>query len=159
MIKLGLQVPPEPPTRPSFVRRVGSLVIRKAAKLGPLRAAVLGVVLLTLCLAVFQVGYRPPTGYLPHATPSPTPEHNFFPEWPLPAASARVVLPTALFANSRTYGDLNRRILTALSKNGYAEVGYYEIWARQGFIVVTRVEQIESDGTPKKPPARWSARP
>jgi hypothetical protein len=164
MIKLGLQEPsespdpPKPPIRPSFIRKVGTLVIRKVAKLGPWRAAAL-VSLLALCLTVFfQFGEFLPGGYHRNATPSPTPYHNFFPEWPLPAASARVVLPGGLFANRRTYGDLNRPISFALFKNGYAEMGYYELRARKGFIVVTRVEQIESDGTSKKPPARWSAR-
>jgi hypothetical protein len=44
-------------------------------------------------------------------------------------------------------------LVCALGKAGYYDASYYSVPG--GFALVTRLEQINSDGTPKPPPARW----
>ena len=82
-----------------------------------------------------------------------------FPEfpWPPPQASASEVLPPHLLSNIDGYmsvGDVDGRITAALDANGYYESSYLAV--PDGFALVTRLEQIESDGTPKEGPDRWS---
>lgn len=81
-----------------------------------------------------------------------------FPEfpWPPPQASGIEVLPRDLLnvAAVTSLGDVNRRITAALDRNGYYESSYLAV--PDGFALVTRLEQIESDGTPKMEPERWS---
>jgi hypothetical protein len=72
--------------------------------------------------------------------------------WPPPVAAARDVLPHQLFA-AKHFGDVDWMLRTALDANGYAERGYYAV--PRGFALVTKLEQIERDGTPKQTD-RWS---
>jgi hypothetical protein len=46
-------------------------------------------------------------------------------------------------------------LTTALSAAGYLEASYYSV--PDGFALVTRLEQINPDGTPKPVPTRWEA--
>lgn len=95
------------------------------------------------------------------APPAPAPEENVIPRfpWPPPAASAKMVLPAELLhrPNKReTLRDVARRLETAFDKAGYGELSYYAV--PKGFAIVSRLEQIEPDGTPVKLPGRWSVK-
>lgn len=77
--------------------------------------------------------------------------------WPPPAASADEVIPRATLeqgAIPKSLGDVEARLASALRANGYVERSYYAV--PDGFALVTRLEQIGSDGTSKPPPGRWS---
>lgn len=91
-------------------------------------------------------------------TPTPPPESRIpqFP-WPPPRASATEVIPSELLASKTgvtRLRDVDRRITKALEKNGYSESSYYAV--PSGFALVTKIEQINDDGTPKEGPQRWS---
>jgi hypothetical protein len=53
--------------------------------------------------------------------------------------------------------DVDGRITDALEQNGYYESSYYAVPA--GFALVTKMEQINSDGTPKQGLQRWIIAP
>jgi hypothetical protein len=75
---------------------------------------------------------------------------------PIPSATAKIRrdLLWATTANATPkLKDVAARIERALSQAGYSETSYYSI--PDGFAMVARLEQIEADGTPKKPPARF----
>ncbi|MBV8774528.1 MAG: TonB family protein [Deltaproteobacteria bacterium] len=70
--------------------------------------------------------------------------------WPPPKASARVVLPGRLFQESNQQLPLRAidlKLSTALESAGYLERSYFAV--PDGFALVTRLEQIDIDGTPK----------
>lgn len=50
--------------------------------------------------------------------------------------------------------QINDMLSSSLQNAGYYDIGYYAI--PDGFALVTRVEQIDSDGIPKDLPTRWS---
>jgi len=50
--------------------------------------------------------------------------------------------------------DVERRISEVLQENGYFESSYYAV--PDGFALVTSIEQINDDGTPKEGLQRWS---
>jgi len=78
--------------------------------------------------------------------------------WPPPAASATDVLPADLLGRGRRLArlaDVDTVLRAALEANGYAEKKYYAVPA--GFALVTRLEQIESNGKSVIGPARWSS--
>jgi lipid-binding SYLF domain-containing protein len=77
--------------------------------------------------------------------------------WPPPAASTEEVIPSAMLEKDailKSLGDLDAKLVSALRSNGYVERSYYAV--PDGFALVTRLEQIGPDGTPKTPPGRWS---
>ena len=77
--------------------------------------------------------------------------------WPPPQASATADLSCQRLVprtGKHYLKEINERITTALDSSGYTEKSYFS--APDGFAMVTRLEQIERDGTPKKPPARWA---
>lgn len=98
----------------------------------------------------------------PPASPSPPPPMAAielsipqFP-WPPPEPTGRAVLDRdRCAAGAATWGAVAQRLETALGQAGYFEHSYYAVPG--GFALVTRLEQIEFDGTPKPPPQRWSA--
>ena len=95
----------------------------------------------------------------PNAPPAPQSELPLFP-WPPPQASATEVIPRRLLeakAGSTRLRDVDERIVYALEQNGYYERSYYAV--PEGFALVTKMEQIESDGTPKQEPQRWILTP
>jgi hypothetical protein len=77
--------------------------------------------------------------------------------WPPPKASATEVIPSEFFrkpSGEEIYlRDIERIIHGALESCGYYEKKYYAV--PDGFAMVTRMEQINPDGTSKEPPDRW----
>lgn len=77
--------------------------------------------------------------------------------WPPPKASAFAKIPNELIsggANELLLGDIARRLEQAFDAAGYGERSYHSV--PNGFALVSRIEQIRADGTPKEDPARWS---
>lgn len=78
--------------------------------------------------------------------------------WPPPQASSTVVIPSQFLMYSADeiirLRDIDEKLSAAMEKCGYVEKKYYAV--PDGFAIVTRLEQINSDGTPKNPPERWS---
>jgi len=74
--------------------------------------------------------------------------------WPPPEASAMANLPTQFFAQAHYLRDVESKLSEALSSCEYAQTSYYAVPG--GFGLVTRIEQINTDGTPKAPPNRWA---
>ena len=78
--------------------------------------------------------------------------------WPPPKASAMYVLPSTIFSNARNLEDINQKLFRALDVNGYSEIRYFSIPSSSniGFVLVTRLEQINEDATSKKGNERWN---
>jgi hypothetical protein len=77
--------------------------------------------------------------------------------WPPPLASATGVIPRSLLPSpqDKLLMDVDRRLVSALDACGYVGKSYYAV--PDGFALVTQIEQINSNGSSKKPPDRWSA--
>lgn len=92
------------------------------------------------------------------STARPWPELPYpqFP-WPPPVASERLVLPSRFFPappnHLQLLNDIDFKLTTALDSAGYLQRSYYAV--PDGFALVTRLEQINSDGTPKNGDQRW----
>jgi hypothetical protein len=79
-------------------------------------------------------------------------------DWPPPRASMMRVVPNDLLglpALGLRAADINEGLNRALSACGYFQRSY--LLVPDGFAIVTQLEQINDDGTPKPPPERWSA--
>jgi hypothetical protein len=77
--------------------------------------------------------------------------------WPPPKASAWSDVPRDFLQKRQKEVKLLETAAVlegALEKAGYSERSYYPI--PQGFALVSRVEQIKTDGTPQPPSLRWS---
>ena len=75
--------------------------------------------------------------------------------WPPPIASNRVELPLKVGGPGlSTAGQLDQKILSALDRMGYVQRAHYAV--PNGYALVTRVEQIEKDGTSELGPYRFS---
>jgi hypothetical protein len=77
-------------------------------------------------------------------------------EWPPPRASAQANIPPAILTKNRTnltMGDIANSLETAFQAAGYVQFSYYAV--PQGFALVSQLEQINSDGTPKDATFRW----
>jgi|GEM_PF-915180 len=77
--------------------------------------------------------------------------------WPPPRSSASMIIPYELLKvknRKATLGDIKQKIVNVFDSCGYSEISYYRV-QEDGFSVVTRLEQINRDGTPKKSPNRW----
>jgi hypothetical protein len=89
---------------------------------------------------------------------APSEEYKQFP-WPPPEASAFTVISPGLLIKSAEKGirlsHIERRLKAALDSCGYSQVSYFAV--PDGFAMVTRLEQINPDGTPKDGSARWTA--
>ena len=85
-------------------------------------------------------------------SPSEATAHSL--PWPPPAASTSEPVPSVLFKHAKQMKDVDALLGSALEKNRYFEKSYYPVPG--GFAIVTRIEQIEPDGTSKKGTARWS---
>ena len=78
--------------------------------------------------------------------------------WPPPTWSASAEIPAEFFGSQS--GELlrlrhvERRLHAALEACEYFEKSYYSVPG--GFAMVTRLEQINRDGTSKEPPDRWA---
>jgi hypothetical protein len=81
-------------------------------------------------------------------------------QWPPPKASEEYVLPRSVFGEgprAQVLSDVDRILVAALDAGGYAARSYYSV--PNGFALATRIEQINEDGTPKMPPARFAIEP
>jgi hypothetical protein len=89
--------------------------------------------------------------------PVPVSEIPQFP-WPPPRASALENIPKELLRKLEdkavTLSDVDLKLSNALEKCGYYEKSYFAV--PDGFALVTRLEQINPDGTSKELPDRWS---
>ena len=77
--------------------------------------------------------------------------------WPLPKASASAVvkIPLKSSPQSTLLKDIAKRLEDAFNLAGYSDRTYYQI--PKGFALVSRIEQFDLDGTPKKiPDDRWA---
>ena len=140
----------------------------RRASLTLIGALVLGALALVVVVLLGSVTHAPlPADMaepaLPEALPSPAaeiePEAPQFP-WPPPRASASVVIPFGPIRSSGvpepTLGDAAKLIDAALDGSGYVDRSYFA--APGGFAMVTRLERIDADGTPKQE-ERWSVEP
>ncbi|RMA58901.1 caspase family protein [Ulvibacter antarcticus] len=79
--------------------------------------------------------------------------------WPPPKASERTVINRDIFKGCQNFKDVDDILYKVLNTNGYDGKGYYLIMPEadkvQGFAIATRIEQINTDGTPKESPDRW----
>jgi hypothetical protein len=81
-------------------------------------------------------------------------------EWPPPKASEEYVLPRNIFGDGSralVFADVDHILVAALNAGGYGTRSYYSV--PSGFALATRIEQINEDGTPKMPPARFALEP
>ena len=96
----------------------------------------------------------------PPTQPSPPPDTTVIPQfpWPPPEASARSEVPKKFLVRPGTkealLRDIDSRLSLALRDAGYAGKSYCAV--PEGFALVTRLEQIESDGRPKPDSERWA---
>ncbi len=87
------------------------------------------------------------------AAPSPLPLPQF--PWPPPVASDRVVIPLTLGGPGlKKMGDVDKKILSALTRMGYVQRAHFAV--PNGYVLITRVEQIDKNGVAKPPPYRFS---
>jgi len=79
-------------------------------------------------------------------------------EWPAPRPSARVEVPRQLLAAgaSLRLADVAERLEEALRHAGYGDRSYYAVPA--GFALVSELEQIDENGSPKAGEQRWSVK-
>ena len=81
-------------------------------------------------------------------------------QWPPPQASEEYVLPRSVFGDesmAKNFSDVDRVLVAALDVGGYSARNYYSV--PNGFALATRIEQINGDGSPKMPPARFALEP
>jgi tetratricopeptide (TPR) repeat protein len=76
--------------------------------------------------------------------------------WPPPEASTTYAFPKEVFSRYATVGEVSDTILTALERSGYVERSFFQT-GDGGIALVTRLEQITSDGSPAADPERWLA--
>lgn len=75
--------------------------------------------------------------------------------WPPPRPTTRATLGHALFSDANdTFGAVAEQLAAALSRARYSQPAYYAV--PDGFAMVTRLEQIEADGTPMPESERWN---
>lgn len=107
-----------------------------------------------------MVRARPPEVEIPPpSSATPYPSVPAF-QWPPPRASAEYVLPRSIFGDdsrAMTFSDADRVLVAALDAGGYSARNYYSV--PHGFALATRIEQINDDGSPKMPPARFALEP
>lgn len=77
--------------------------------------------------------------------------------WPPPKSSAHSLISAEKLRAKKplsVLADLARTLEGAMDSCGYAERRYY--WVPRGFGLVSRIEQLKSDGSPKEGADRWS---
>ncbi|MCX6306421.1 MAG: hypothetical protein NT040_15775 [Bacteroidetes bacterium] len=77
--------------------------------------------------------------------------------WPPPPASASVKIPRNFIVKpneNNTLFQVAREFESALTNAGYVSFSYF--YVPSGFAMVSQLEQINADGTPKTDPDRWS---
>ncbi|NCD71826.1 carboxypeptidase-like regulatory domain-containing protein [Mucilaginibacter agri] len=91
----------------------------------------------------------------PSARPSIQDDIPIFP-WPPPDFSARQVLKAQYFKSAKKLSDYDKILTQALDDLNYTDPSYFYI--PNGFALVTRIEQIQTNGQTLPPPYRWSAK-
>jgi len=83
-------------------------------------------------------------------------EYPRFP-FPPPMATATQSISPNIFKNHLTYGDVKETIVECLDESGYvsSKRQYYAV--PNGFALVTRLEKINEDGSPRAGAERWEA--
>jgi hypothetical protein len=81
--------------------------------------------------------------------------------WPPPRPATRHALGGDRLGSPETLGAAAERLLAALDASGYAEHSFFSVQpdpavAPEGFALVTRLEQIDPDGSPRPGAERWS---
>ncbi len=76
-------------------------------------------------------------------------------DWPPRKPSATFVLEDA-FNQCKNLAAIDKKLRKSLNENGYYDKSYF--YVPNGFVIVTRLEQINEDATPKKEPKRWETR-
>jgi hypothetical protein len=76
--------------------------------------------------------------------------------WPPPEPSSRSQPLNFKAKNINTLADANGLLVNALSQANYSQFDYY--YVPNGFALVTPLEQIQTDGTPKGDPPRWNVK-
>jgi len=83
--------------------------------------------------------------------PKPTNEYDLELQEEIPALSR--------FQDSLTLGDINDALSAILDGCGYYDKRYFKLEDRNGFVLSTRLERIQEDGTPYDPRFREGDRP
>jgi len=73
--------------------------------------------------------------------------------WQPPQASAYQELRRDYFKKAKTLADVEKTLRKALYTCGYNDIAYFSV--QGGFVLVTRLEQIDDEGFSKKTPYRW----
>lgn len=76
--------------------------------------------------------------------------------WPPPQASTETILNNKYFKKAATLNQVKTILDTALYLAGYKDKSYYLV--PNGFVIVTRIEQIKPDGFPLSGINRWSTK-
>lgn len=79
--------------------------------------------------------------------------------WPPPKASAQINLRREWIVpreSEATLKEVAQKLEQAFDSAGYVERSYYSV--PQGFALISRLEQIRRDGTPKEESERWSVK-
>jgi hypothetical protein len=94
------------------------------------------------------------------AAPAPpartaAPRANVFPDfpWPPPPPSGLVMLPRGIFEGLADQKEVGNILTASLDRAGYAERSFYR--APNGFALVSRLEQITTDGSPARAKLRY----
>jgi|GEM_PF-2874012 len=84
-------------------------------------------------------------------------EYPRFP-FPPPMATATQTISRKIFENHHTFGVVNETIVECLDESGYvsSKRQYYAV--PNGYALVTRLEKINEDGSPRAGAERWEAK-
>lgn len=74
-------------------------------------------------------------------------------QWPPKSWSAAKTLNRSYFEKCHTLSDVDVKLTLALDMAGYSDQNYFAIPG--GYVLVTRLEQIDEQGNPLKAAARW----
>jgi hypothetical protein len=94
--------------------------------------------------------------YLKNKGVVPVDKKTGLPEFPFPppAASSQEVLPKSLFQKCKNLGDIDQKLNSVLSQQGY-EKAYFKV--PNGFALVSRLEQFnKTDASSMQDPNRWA---
>ncbi|WP_223649390.1 carboxypeptidase-like regulatory domain-containing protein [Hymenobacter psoromatis] len=123
-----------------------------------LKKAVLATVFFRLRPTIYKMESAhiilPATGSRPSArrhSGTPVSQQAF---WPPPQCSTLQRLSNRYFAQAHTLSDVDDILYNALSSATYDDLRYYA--APNGFVLITRVEQINDDGVALPGKERWS---
>lgn len=119
------------------------------------------VMTFTFLLCIFSSSCGRPKAYQQPANETGESQAIVLPEipsfpWPPPQASATYVIPDAMIRTTPqtmlSLGDVNKKLTGSMDVCGYSHKSYYAVPG--GFALVSQIEQINNDGSPKNP-GRW----